>query len=500
MSFDPLHDPTIPSQAPRYYQGRKLFGGRYTLMKRLGSGGMGVVWLAQDNELGIQRALKFAPPEVAADARSVAMLKREAIAGTSLAHPHIVRIFDFAQDTQAGETAVVMEVVEGKSLADLQAERIEATGNGYFEPEEIEPWLQQAAAALDYAHGEGRAHRDLKPQNFMIETATGRLKIMDFGISRRIGDSHATLTGKDSSGTLPYMSPQQVQGEAPSSSDDIYGLGATLYDLLTGSPPFIGGDIPSQVREKPPTPLNQRRTEVNAEVGNPIPAAWEQGVLACLSKQREDRPSSAGAAHQFISQMQAKQEAAAESGPHSPLRGSPQAKPPAKPTPSTRSPHDAAGTPPTHPPHQPLRGLSGPLWGAAALVMISLGVWALLSKPKEIIKEVPKLVEDTASKQEAAQQRQRADELEKKHQEEEQKRLAAEAEAKKAREDAAKAALPPPVVPRAVPVGTPATATKSIPFENSLGMKFVPVLTYKGGESACSSASGRRAARTTPPL
>jgi serine/threonine protein kinase len=311
MSFDPLHDPTIPSQAPRYYQGRKMFGGRYTLTKRLGSGGMGVVWLAQDNELGIQRALKFAPPEVAADARSVAMLKREATAGTSLAHPHIVRIFDFAHDVHASKSAVVMEVVEGKSLADLQAERIEATGNGYFEPEEIEPWLQQAAAALDYAHAEGRAHRDLKPQNFMIETATGRLKIMDFGISRRIGDSHATLTGKDSSGTLPYMSPQQVLGDAPTSSDDIYGMGATLYDLLTGSPPFIGGDIPSQVREKPPTPLNQRRAEVNAEAGKPIPAAWEQAVLACLSKKREDRPSSAGAAHQFISQCQANQAKAA---------------------------------------------------------------------------------------------------------------------------------------------------------------------------------------------
>ena len=74
------------------------------------------------------------------------------------------------------------------------------------------------------------------------------------------------------------LSPQQVQGDAPSSSDDIYGLGATLYDLLTGSPPFIGGDIPGQVQEKPPTPLNQRRAEVNAEAGKPIPAAWEQAL------------------------------------------------------------------------------------------------------------------------------------------------------------------------------------------------------------------------------
>ncbi|HEY1052114.1 MAG TPA: serine/threonine-protein kinase, partial [Prosthecobacter sp.] len=185
---DPFANQTIPSAAPRNHQARKVFGGRYTLLRPLGRGGMGEVWLAQDNELGVHRALKFAPPEVAADARSVAMLKREAIAGTSLAHPNIVRIFDFATDPAAMESAVVMEVVDGKSLAELQAKRIEETGDAFFEPEEIETWLRDACAALDYAHGEGRVHRDLKPQNLMVETATKRLKIMDFGISRRIGD------------------------------------------------------------------------------------------------------------------------------------------------------------------------------------------------------------------------------------------------------------------------------------------------------------------------
>lgn len=253
---------------------------------------MGEVWLAQDNELGVQRALKFAPPEVAADARSVAMLKREAIAGTSLAHPNIVRIFDFATDPAAMESAVVMEVVDGKSLAELQAKRIEETGNAFFEPEEIETWLRDACAALDYAHGEGRVHRDLKPQNLMVETATKRLKIMDFGISRRIGDSFSQLTGKDSSGTLPYMSPQQVMGDPPNASDDIYGLGATFYDLLSGSPPFIGGALEMQVREKMPTSIQQRRVEVNASSGKAVPTAWEAAVMGCLEKQREKRPGS----------------------------------------------------------------------------------------------------------------------------------------------------------------------------------------------------------------
>ncbi len=256
---------------------------------------MGEVWLAQDNELGVHRALKFAPPEVAADARSVAMLKREAIAGTSLAHPNIVRIFDFAHDPAEMESAVIMEVVEGRSLAELQAKRIEEAGDGFFEPAEIEGWVREACMALDYAHGESRVHRDLKPQNLMIETASQRLKIMDFGISRRIGDSFSQLTGKDSSGTLPYMSPQQVMGDPPSASDDIYGLGATLYDLLSGSPPFIGGALETQVRDKVPPSILQRRAEVNASTGKPVPAAWEAVVMACMEKEREKRPKNAAA-------------------------------------------------------------------------------------------------------------------------------------------------------------------------------------------------------------
>jgi serine/threonine protein kinase len=297
---DPFAQQTIPSAAPRYHQGRKMFGGRYTLLKPLGRGGMGEVWLAQDNELGVQRALKFAPPEVAADARSVAMLKREAIAGTSLAHPNIVRIFDFAHDAAAMESAVVMEVVEGKSLAELQAKRIEESGNGFFEPEEITEWVQDICSALDYAHREGRVHRDLKPQNLMVETASNHVKIMDFGISRRVGDSLTQLTNKDSSGTLAYCSPQQAAGGRFSPADDIYGLGATLYDLLTGSPPFTGPALRELVLEKAPAGLNERRHDMvteggQASTGSTISGDWEQAVLACLAKDPARRPANAAA-------------------------------------------------------------------------------------------------------------------------------------------------------------------------------------------------------------
>ncbi|HEY1053219.1 MAG TPA: hypothetical protein VGE39_25790, partial [Prosthecobacter sp.] len=109
------------------------------------------------------------------------------------------------------------------------------------------------------------------------------------------------LTGKDSSGTLPYMSPQQVMGEAPNTSDDIYGLGATFYDLLSGSPPFIGGALETQVREKKPPPILQRRAEVNATTGRPVPPAWEAAVMTCLEKQRDKRPASLHALQHILS-------------------------------------------------------------------------------------------------------------------------------------------------------------------------------------------------------
>jgi formylglycine-generating enzyme required for sulfatase activity len=291
---DPFAEKTIPTHTPRYYQGRRIFTGRFTLVKPLGKGNMGVVWLAHDNELGVHRALKFSPPEIAADARSVAMLKREVLNGTSLAHANIVRIFDFAHDPAEGESAVVMEAIEGKTLAELQAERIETSGHGFFEPAEVEPLLRDIAAALDYAHGERRVHRDLKPQNLMRETSTGRIKIMDFGISRRIDDSLTQLTSRDSSGTLPYMSPQQVIGETTIASDDIYGLGATLYDLLSGSPPFTGGALESQIKESTPVSLTAKRQETWNISGQPVPAAWEAIVLQCLAKQPAQRPATAG--------------------------------------------------------------------------------------------------------------------------------------------------------------------------------------------------------------
>jgi len=135
-----------------------------------------------------------------------------------------------------------MEYINGKSLAQLKSEQPER----FFEVDQIRPWIVQICEALDYAHQQVQiVHRDLKPANLMVDDK-GVVKLMDFGISRSLVDSVSRLTNS-TSGTLCYMSPQQATGKPPSPTDDLYALGATIYELLTGKPPFYTGHILMQL-------------------------------------------------------------------------------------------------------------------------------------------------------------------------------------------------------------------------------------------------------------
>jgi hypothetical protein len=264
--------------------GQKLFG-RYELARMLGRGGMGVVWLAKDLELGRETALKFLPELVAMDPNAIGDMKREVRRAIDLAHPNIVKIHDFVTD---GRTAAVsMEYVNGHTLAALRQEKpaqVFATGD-------LLPWLKQLCAALDYAHADAQVvHRDLKAANLMVD-ARGRLKVLDFGIAASISDSVSRVSNQGSSGTPVYMSPQQMMGEDPAVTDDVYSVGATLYELLTGKPPFHSGNIILQVQSKVPPRLNERRKTLGLE---PVPAAWEDVIAACLEKEPALRPRTAG--------------------------------------------------------------------------------------------------------------------------------------------------------------------------------------------------------------
>jgi len=267
--------------------GGKVFG-RYVLEAVAGRGGMGVVWKARDERLEREVALKFLPEVVAGDPEAVRDLLRETKRCLELTHPNIVRVHDLVQDGLLA--AISMEYVAGESLAKRKAE---APG-GCLTVEELAPLVAQLCAALDYAHGEAKVvHRDLKPANLLV-TRDGRLKVTDFGIARSLSDTHTRLTGQvgNISGTLAYMSPQQVMGKKATPADDIYALGATLYELLTGKPPFYTGDITHQILQQAPASLAAQRAELEVK-GGPVPAAWEETILACLAKEPQDRPQSA---------------------------------------------------------------------------------------------------------------------------------------------------------------------------------------------------------------
>lgn len=269
-----------------FTEGQVVFA-RYKLQSILGRGGMGVVWLAWDNDLERNVALKFLPELVSRDAGALADLKRETRKCLELTHPNVIRIYDFIQDDSAA--AIAMEYINGWTLSELKAQQ----AAGVFSSDELEPWLFQICQALDYAHQWGKVvHRDIKPANIML-TQEGVIKIADFGIASSISDSLSRLTiQRGTSGTLAYMSPQQVEGEMPTPSDDIYSLGATIYELLTGKPPFTHGDIIGQIKNKPPASINEKRLgmEPPEEV---VPADIERSVLRCLEKNSEERFASA---------------------------------------------------------------------------------------------------------------------------------------------------------------------------------------------------------------
>ncbi|MBB5032370.1 serine/threonine-protein kinase [Prosthecobacter vanneervenii] len=282
--FDQTIKVRTPSSGAVYFN-------RYRLKRVLGRGGMGVVWLADDLKLERPVALKFLPSLIGLDPAAVKELKTETRQGLELSHPNIVRIYDFVDDED--EAAISMEFVDGKTLSELRA----TTEHGVFTTQQVAKWLPGVCEALDYAHFQRKVvHRDLKPSNIMAMNHDDTAKIADFGIARSISDTMQRLSFSQLgvSGTLPYMSPQQAMGERPAPTDDVYSLGATIYELLSGKPPFYRGDIPSQLTSKIPSSMLERREELEIKASDTIPKEWEEVIAACLQKDPSMRPPSAG--------------------------------------------------------------------------------------------------------------------------------------------------------------------------------------------------------------
>lgn len=259
---------------------------RYSLTRILGRGGFGVVWLARDDDLQMDVAIKFLSDTIVNNPEAIDDLKRETRYSLRLTHPNIVRIYGFLQSSDLA--GVSMEYVDGGTLSALKIDR----PNRCFEVDDLGPIVAKLCDALQYAHTRAKvAHRDLKPGNLMVDSS-GDLKVADFGISRSISDTQTALTHIAASGTPAYMSPQQMMGERSQITDDIYSLGATIYDLLAGKPPFYQGNVVEQVRESQPISIAARRSDLGISGAN-IPPHWESVIGACLEKRAEDRPQSA---------------------------------------------------------------------------------------------------------------------------------------------------------------------------------------------------------------
>jgi len=250
----------------------RALAGRYVLERRLGRGGMGVVFLARELVLERQVAIKLLPPLKAADPRARRRFLDEARTVARLSHPNIVPVF--AVDESPDAVFFVMAYVEGQTLG----QRIR--DQGMLPPEEGARLLREVARALAHAHERGVVHRDVKPDNILLDAATGRALVFDFGIARVGGDGGSTGSGGGVVGTADYMSPEQASGLGVDARSDLYSLGVVGYHALSGRLPFDAPDGYAMLARHiaaPPPPL--------ASVAPHVPRRLAQVVDRCLHKE-----------------------------------------------------------------------------------------------------------------------------------------------------------------------------------------------------------------------
>jgi len=254
-----------------------LFDGRYRIVRKLGTGGMANVYLAEDEVLGRRVAIKILNDRHAGDDQFVERFRREAKNAASLSHPNIVSIYDRGE--AEGTYYIAMEYLDGRSLKELIVARGPAPVNVSID------YARQILAAIRFAHRHGIVHRDIKPHNVLVD-AEGRLKVTDFGIARA-GTSQMTEAGSII-GTAQYLSPEQAKGAPVDQTSDLYSVGVVLYELLTGVVPF-SGDTPVEIAMKhlssTPEPPSAKRSEV--------PRDLDMIVMRALAKDPADRYQSA---------------------------------------------------------------------------------------------------------------------------------------------------------------------------------------------------------------
>lgn len=359
-------NPTIPPARPPAEPAARPLGSRYDLLRRIGSGAMGQVWAGRRRENGSPVAVKILRGELSEDPETVDRFLREGRVLQSVRHPHVVEIYDLVKEGDV--FGIVMQLVEGEDLR-------HAAARGVLRPADAAELLAQTASALAAVHARGVVHRDVKPENILVTAGNGRRTafLSDFGIARGVaGSAHTRLIG-----TPAYLGPELWAGRAPTTATDVYALGVTAYELLTGRLPFTA-------------PSHAAMMRAHLEQSAPRPeglddAAWAL-ITACLDRDPARRPDAARVAAGW----------AALAGPdvlaNLVLPASPNASPPppadgpgrsgeAADDPGTGTVISARPLPVRPAPPQPKRrrGLRAPLLAVLAVAVVGAGSGAVLA-------------------------------------------------------------------------------------------------------------------------
>ena len=257
----------------------RVLGNRYEILSVLGEGGMGAVYKVHDREVGGYAALKVIRPEMANRPEVLQRFKQELILARQVTHKNVIRIHDLGEAD--GVKFITMDFVEGRDLSSMIREQ------GKFPPDEAAGMIAQVCRALEAAHSEGVVHRDLKPQNIMVDTQ-GRVKVMDFGIARSTeGTGGMTQTGA-LLGTPEYMSPEQAKGQHVDARSDLFSLGIIFYEMLTGKTPFHAHTMMATIFKR-----TQEKARPPIELEATLPQQINDVVVKCLATEPEDRFQSA---------------------------------------------------------------------------------------------------------------------------------------------------------------------------------------------------------------